>query len=402
MSIGLVSPGWPPKAIANGIASYTGTIVNGLAKLGAQCNVLTLRPMAEPIEDFVRIVRPDMDSFWSKVRRRLAPEAWPQRAFCLAMGNEIDWLHDNRNLDIIEMEESYGWAAMVRSHAAIPIVVRLHGPWFLNGAANGAPRNQSFQWRDDMEARGLAAAAAVTAPSEDVLRQTRKHFSLALPHAAVIPNPVATVDREDRWSLSGCDRNRVLFIGRFDRHKGGDTMIEAFARVIRQAPNTHLDFVGPDRGCVDDAGRMWSFEQYLGEKLSAGEREKVTFHGFLPGPEAAKLRKQALVTAAPSRYETFGIAAAEAMMTGCPLVVSGAGALTELVQDGRNGLVSKPGDADDLCEKILSMLNNPDRAAHLGSQAAEDAMQRYAPLVVAKQTLEFYRTVLRRAPGSAW
>jgi glycosyltransferase involved in cell wall biosynthesis len=121
----------------------------------------------------------------------------------------------------------------------------------------------------------------------------------------------------------------------------------------------------------------------------------------LPSPEAARIRKRALVTVVPSRYETFGITAAEAMMAGCPLVVSGAGALTELVQDGVNGLVSRPGDADDLAEKILSMLKNPQRAACLGAQAAIDAKERYDPLVVAKQTLEFYRTVVRDAgPGN--
>jgi len=106
------------------------------------------------------------------------------------------------------------------------------------------------------------------------------------------------------------------------------------------------------------------------------------------------VRKRALVTVVPSRYETFGITAAEAMMAGCPLVVGAAGALTELVQDGLNGLVSRSGDADDLAEKIVTMLKNPDRAAGLGAQAARDAKVRYDPVVVAKQTLEFYRTVV--------
>jgi glycosyltransferase involved in cell wall biosynthesis len=98
----------------------------------------------------------------------------------------------------------------------------------------------------------------------------------------------------------------------------------------------------------------------------------------------------------PSRYETFGIAAAEAMMAGCPVVVAGAGALTELVQDGRNGLVAKPGDADDLAEKVLGLLNNPGRAVELGRQAAIDAEHRFAPPVIARQTLEFYRSVLKK------
>jgi len=171
-------------------------------------------------------------------------------------------------------------------------------------------------------------------------------------------------------------------------------MLEAFAKVLRIEPDAQLDFVGPDRGCVDENGRMWSFEQYLREKLSPAHAERVVFHGFLPLEKAAEVRKRALVTVVPSRYETFGITAAEAMMAGCPLVVGGAGALRELVQDGVNGLVSRPGDADDLAEKIVTMLKNPDRAASLGARAAADAKLRYDPVVVAKQTLDFYRTLV--------
>src|SRR5580765_3128141 len=124
VSVGLVSPGWPPEAIANGIASYTGTFARGLAELGAKYHVLTLRPMAEPIDAFVRVVRPDMDSIWSKVRRRLSPEAWPQKAFCIALGKVLQELRARGELDLVEMEESYGWASMLNT--TIPIVVRLH------------------------------------------------------------------------------------------------------------------------------------------------------------------------------------------------------------------------------------------------------------------------------------
>jgi glycosyltransferase involved in cell wall biosynthesis len=221
---------------------------------------------------------------------------------------------------------------------------------------------------------------------------------LALPGAEVIPNPVELVASADRWNLQGCDRNRIAFIGRFDRHKGGDTMIDAFAAVLRQHPEARLDFIGPDRGCVDDAGRQWRIEQYLRERLKDEDRAKVTVHGFLPGGRAAEIRKRALVTVAPSRYETFGIAAAEAMMAGCPMVVAASGALTELIQEGHNGLAAAPGDACDVGEKILTLLRNPDRAAEFGHRAAMDAAQRYSPEVVARQTIALYRRVLERSP----
>jgi glycosyltransferase involved in cell wall biosynthesis len=263
----------------------------------------------------------------------------------------------------------------------------------LNGQANAAPRDDVFAHRDAAEAAGLRAASGVTSPSKNVLEQTRVHFEMPLERAQVIAN-AATMSSDATWSLAECDQTRIAFIGRFDRHKGGDLALKSFARIAQQFPRVNLDFVGPDNVFTDESGRNWSLKQYLQSMVPAAARAGITCHGFLPSPKAAQIRKNALVTIVPSRYETFGLTAAEAMLAGCPLVVAAAGALTELVDPGRNGLVARAGDADDLAEKVCSLLSDPQRAASLGRQAAIDAAAKYAPAVVADATMQFYRSLL--------
>ena len=397
LTVALLSPGWPAASMANGIVSYTETLVRALNPLGVRCHVIAAQLAGDADESSVHLIRPDQTSLKSKVMWRLTPRTWGRRSFCKALLDEVRRLHEVQGVQLLELEESFGWAAELSGNSPVPIVVRLHGPWFLNGVANGAPRDRAYQTRDDWERAGLEAADAVTAPSHDVLDQTRSHFGLELADAIVIPNPVEPLAPANRWKLNAADPRRIAFIGRFDRHKGGDTAIDAFTRLLVRNADLRLDFVGPDRGYIDQASRTWSFDEYLRAQLGGAGREKVTFHGFQPGSAASELRKRALVTLAPSRYETFGISAAEAMMAGCPLVVCRAGALTELVQDGQNGLVAQPGDADDLAEKVLSLINDPNRAAALGAQAAIDAADRYTPAVVARRTLDFYQTVLAGA-----
>lgn len=393
-AVALLSPGWPAEAMANGIVSYTATLVPALQELGLRCHVLAARVMADRVEPFVYPVRLNDRSLKSRIMWRLDPTGWPHRSFCRALLLEVKRLHAQGALDLLELEESYGWPRLMAGKIAVPMIVRLHGPWFLNGAANGVPPDEAFHRRDRWEKEGMLAADAVTAPSRHVLEQTRTHFGIELPHAQVIPNPVETVASENRWKLQACDRNRIIFVGRFDRHKGGDTMIDAFAHIVQQYPEARLDFIGPDRGYIDDNGRTWQFDDYLRKKLQGADRAKVTYHGFVPLGQAAEMRIRALVTVAPSRYETFGIAAAEAMMAGCPLVACDGGALTELVQDGRNGLMAPAGNAAAVGKQVLSLLQHPDRAAQLGEEAAKDAAQRYAPSVVARLTLDYYRRVL--------
>ena len=383
--------------MANGIVSYTSTIVRGLRELGVCCHVLTPRLMDAQPDEFVHVLHPDLDSLKSKIRRKLDPQGWPQQAGAIAMKQELRWLHETHGVQLLELEESYGWARFVAGASPVPLVVRLHGPWFLNGAANGAPRDSEFKTKDRWERRGVLLASALSAPSRDVLERSRDHWQLGASTnrlEQVIPNPVEPVAPGDRWKLDECDRQRIAFIGRFDRHKGGDVMIDAFARITQVCPEARLDIVGPDRGCIDEGGKSWSLHEYLQAKLSDAGRQKVRYHGFQPPAEAAKLRKKALVTVAPSRYETFGIAAAEAMAAGCPLVACAAGGLTELVQHDRNGLLARPGDWADLADKVLELIHDPARAQQLGTQAAVDVAQRYAPALLAAQTLEYYKKVL--------
>jgi glycosyltransferase involved in cell wall biosynthesis len=85
------------------------------------------------------------------------------------------------------------------------------------------------------------------------------------------------------------------------------------------------------------------------------------------------------------------------MSQGCPLVATAAGALTEIVQDGVNGLLSRPDDPGDLAEKLCLLLEQPAYAARLSQQAAGDCRRRYDPGLLAARSVEYYRRVIARA-----
>src|SRR5262249_20946668 len=125
-----------------------------------------------------------------------------------------------RGIQILEMEETFGWARWLRPAVSIPICVRLHGPWFLSGAAAGVPDDDDFRERIREEGRAIRVADAVTAPSRAVLERVRDYYGLPLPEAEVIPNPTWPIPVPERWRLEGCEPNQVLFVGRFDRLKG--------------------------------------------------------------------------------------------------------------------------------------------------------------------------------------
>ena len=69
--------------------------------------------------------------------------------------------------------------------------------------------------------------------------------------------PALRIPPAERWRLDDCDQNQVLFIGRFDRHKGGDLIIEAFGRVLQGVLQARLSFRGARFRLHRRGGRRW-------------------------------------------------------------------------------------------------------------------------------------------------
>jgi glycosyltransferase involved in cell wall biosynthesis len=296
------------------------------------------------------------------------------------------------------MEDAFGLARPVATRVGVPIVVRLHGPWFLTGKwANDVGRDRASERRDRNEKLGIISAAGVSAPSRDVLDRCRHHFGLELANAEIIPNPIPPVTADERWSVNRCDQSRILFVGRFDRLKGGDLVIDAFRNLQLNKPNVQLTFIGQDRGVFTSDGTYCRLDEYLRSTVpSAAARQRFEWAGAVPHSKIAKFRRSAMVTVVASRYENFPYSLTEAMAQGCPVVAANVGGMREIVQHGENGLLFRPGDAKDLAAKIETLLDAPALAQRLGRQAVLDCHERYRPEIVANQMLGFYTRVLRR------
>ena len=302
-----------------------------------------------------------------------------------------------QGIQVLEMEETFGEARFACQNGLIPVCVRLHGPWFLNGPAGGFPQDRAFHRRVFDEGRAIRAAYAVSAVSNDVLDRVRKFYGLALPDAEVIHGTTPAAPVGERWQLEGAEPKTVLFVGRFDRHKGADLIVDAFARVLQEIPDAQLWMVGLDLGLVDSHGRKWKIEEFVRDRLpGAIEGGRIRTVGFQTSSELNRLRRKAMVTVVCSRYETFSSATLEALTMGCPTVAAKVGGIAEILRDGDTGLFHRLEDPVDLAAKILVLLSEPARAAEISRRAARDCEERFHPLVVAGRFAEFFGKVIDR------
>jgi glycosyltransferase involved in cell wall biosynthesis len=404
LKVAFLCPAWPLDAAPNGITTYVDGVAAGLRRQGHTVCILSADSNgADSYPDVYRLDGNELsvlDRIRDGLAFRISPSAALRAKFSRTLIRAARRAIAERGVQLLEIEESFGLVELVKPHLPIPIVVRLHGPHFAVGPPLGVPDDATFRQRVRDEGGGIAKADGVSAPSRGILERTSAQYGLPLAGAAVIPNAGPVVPVDSRWSLAQCDRSRLLFVGRFDRVKGGDVVIDAFRRIAQGLPKVRLWFAGPTDQLPDEQGRRWTLPDYIAEKAPdvAG---RIDWLGRQPNSALAELRRKAFVTIVASRYENFPNVVLEAMAYGCPLAATRTGGIVEIIEEGSNGVLARPEDPDDLASAVVRLIEAPEFAAKLGRRAAEDAAQRYHPDAIAHQTAVFHQTVLDKWRASA-
>lgn len=406
MNLAFYTPGWPAATAQNGIATYVETMVRALNERGHDCYILT--PAYYRGETSDRVIRTDwglltpLDRAAAAALTRLRGDR--RKVFLLegwALARTVKRLHERAGLDILEMEETHGYAGAVQDAVDFPVVTRLHGPAFRT-AADGAARERRAAIA--AEGRSLKKIQAITCPSRGVLRDAIAYYGLRPRHVATIPNPIAVPPADLRWRTDDHDRNMMLFVGRFDETKGADIVLAAFARLAVRYPDLRLVMAGDDRGLPGDDGRPVHFEDYVRARYGADLRRRIDFRGRIPRAEVEALMRRCVAYVSTSRLECFAYAVAEALAAGCPVVASRTYGAAEELADGEEILLADIEDAEGVAEQVERLLRDEALRRRLAG-AGQSAAERLLSLDrVVEQTLAFYRRARawqERAPAPA-
>jgi len=400
MKIALFVPSWPPGSMANGIVTYVAYLAPALRQLGHQVYLLThvLTTHDQNSGKDFRTIDLRRYAHRPTVRDRIVFRISPatalfNRASC-SIAAAIGELVENEKLDVLEMEESFGWSLAISRLNLLPVIVRLHGPWFVNGRRFDYYGSVINRRREKREGGGIRDAQIVTSPSANVIQAVKDYYSLNLRESRVIPNPIQAAFERDTWDLATCCEDTLLFVGGIDRRKGTDLVLRAFVSLATQYPRLSLTVVGPDRGIPGPAGKIFSFEEFVRANVPEWIRPRIEYLGPVSNYDLMSLRTKYFATIVASRYEIMPYSVLEAMSLGCPLIATAVGGIPELITDHRNGLLvpsEDPKAITDACHKLLS---DKALAARLGNRAWRDCRDLYSPNNIAQQTLATYRLAI--------
>jgi len=313
-----------------------------------------------------------------------------------AIAATVNEVHKIDPIDVLEMEESFGWCADVQTRVPIPVVVKLHGPVFLSWVEEDRETERA-KAIVELEGKALRQMPAIISPSRDTFLNTVSRYDLNPQIRGIIPNPMAVEVDLKLWDVDGCQRKTILFVGRFDKRKGGDTVLIAFRRLLEMDENLKLIFVGPDFGVTSEGGSRIFFDEFRNSLFTEAQRRSISYLGRRPRAEIADLRGQAMLTIVASRWENQASTVLEAMIQGCPIVASDTGGTSEIIADEVTGLLARPDDNDDLCRKIMHLVNDPARARQLGENARRFVVERHSVQKLATETVNAYRQAISLA-----
>ncbi len=240
----------------------------------------------------------------------------------------------------------------------------------------------------------LRRSEYATMPTEqavsDLLPKNRRHFRVPV---EALSNGIdlsrfapkkAKAEIYKRYKVP-TDRKIVLYVGRVDPEKSLNVLVEAFARVAKKCDDADLVIVGD--------GTARNHLEEMAKDLGIAER--THFLGRVVGDDLPELYRTGDVFSITSKTETQSIVLMEAMASGLPAVAVAAGAIPELVKNGKNGYVCEADDVDAVARKLVKILSDDALREEMSKNSAE-MIQKHDINYTLTRFEEIYTSVLEK------
>jgi glycosyltransferase involved in cell wall biosynthesis len=200
-------------------------------------------------------------------------------------------------------------------------------------------------------------ADAVVAPSRVTARELETDYGCRV--ATVIANGITPLELPPRPPAEAAVE--LLYAGRLRTRKAVAVLIEAFAQVHEQAPDSRLRLAG-------DGEQRPALEAQVHRLGLAGA---VRFEGAVPRERMPELFAAADIFCLPSLYEGFPLAILEAMAAGLPVVTTRVAGNPEAVTDGEHGRLVEAEDAAGLAAALIDLIGDEEGRRRMGRQARQ-------------------------------
>jgi glycosyltransferase involved in cell wall biosynthesis len=266
----------------------------------------------------------------------------------------------------------------------IPHLLTMHGGFT---ATKALRRRIALRW-------AIRQSGAAIAVSNATRREFARDLGVDESVFAVIHNgvPATPGNAENVRREFGCVEGEtlILAVGNLDRNKNHRMLLEALARLKREGLEKWRLIIAAGRGGSEHQLLLdYSREQHLEQRV----------HIALGRNDISDLQALADIFVMPSLWEGLPMSLLEAMVAGKAIVASETAGIPEAIEDGRQGILVPPGDADALTAGLRTLLTDPCRRRELGAGAMARAHQEFTIQVMTDRYLSTYARLIAQRSG---
>jgi glycosyltransferase involved in cell wall biosynthesis len=270
---------------------------------------------------------------------------------------------------------------------SVVVIVEALGDWqeapFLDGFLP-QPLKKQFSKVGDFAFKYADVTRANSPFTASKIRQITDNPCVTLPPYAELSLFLADAESAVQPHAS----QMILYAGVLSFRKGVHVLVQAFAKIAPRHPDATLMIIGEGE-----------YREEIVRLIEAsGVRERIRLLPFVDQKELKRCIDSSAMVVLPSFSEGLGRILLEAMACGRPVIVSAIDAVKELISEGRNGLLVKPGDIQGLAERVEQLLKDPELARALGVNGKQSIQDRYSETAFIKGYQSLIATAIQQLP----
>jgi glycosyltransferase involved in cell wall biosynthesis len=397
LNVCFVTPEYFP--ISGGTGAYVYYLSHSLQKLGHNVHVVARH--TEDTEDTVEGIK----VHYIKGTGNALTRYW---SFARSASKKMEELDKQIGLDIIHANLPLVPSFAIPQDSAKALVCAVHSTW--KGEAIVTKRdnpkelnpNEKMMLRFNRvlrryETQLMNRSDALIAVSKYTVDELTDLYGIKEEKIHVIYNGVDInkfKPRPDRTELRrefGLEQEKkiVLFVGRLYHRKGLETLLRSIPPVLQQFSDVTFAISGTGFKKKEESLRD------LAKELDI--EDTVKFLGYVPDEKLPHLYAASDIFVLPAIYENFPFAILEAQATALPVISTKVGGIPEFLVDNENGFLIDPGDQEQLTQRVLALLQNPELAKEMGNRGRSLIEKKFAWRLITSQVIDLYHKLLGTA-----
>jgi len=369
MRIGFITEVYPPETAKGGIGTYTKELAEELAERGHEIHVFSkgkensskrcngVKVHRKVFRESQRVISILKFSYWAAKKAGI------------------------KNLEIVESPNYRSQGLFVPYLTDAKQVVRICTPSFKDEQITMSERSGLKKIESGIR---FYLERIATEKSDFVISISQSNLDLIsekyeLPENTIIPCGIS--DPLSKSSESSEKRKKeILYVGRLDKRKNPEAVIDSIPYVCDRLEGTHYTFVGN----TDEQKK-----RKLLDRLPEEHIDCVSFEGYVSREKLNKIYARSDIFVAPSIYESFGMVYIEAMAHELPVIGTDRGSGEEIIEVGES---VDPESVDEISEALIETLsNNLEKSSRKARKTYEN---KYSVELMADRTLEVYNNLI--------